>query len=438
MPSFPIIMFTPEKVVALVLPVPSFVVATLPPSPVKNPFKRNKRRFWLWWLVASRFVLIIFGFVGLDFLAGTHLLVPEVEIPVESQTNTTKTSQQLDLRPAFLTDDGQTKEPADDGGEEESDDEGGDATLEQDDNKVAKKNKIPRTLIFTHYKNLLELIPSNPDFQNLTADELEEMTLAINVRHSIDIHKQNNKEVKVVFWTDKDCIASLERTRPKLVQYFKAETEGMYKADMCRGAALLEHGGFYLDADVGVRHDLWKDLKPRTQFVTARVHHRSNWVSRGFFQAILGAAPNCPVMERYLELFEKHYDGSHRIHKGPLGVLLLYQAWDDFYSNKISSPHDIPTELYQEFLFDSKSPLNTGKNKGILSPAPTWGKRRACHFVVAGFANEKENAEIRLGNKDLQIPVFSRIPGSRMCVAEENKSFNATRMIESMKWWERT
>lgn len=310
------------------------------------------------------------------------------------------------------------------------------------------------------------------------------MTLAANVRHSIDVHKnhrsaatlgEDEEELKVLFWTDDDCIQSLERTRPNLVSHFKMETEGMYKADICRGTALLEHGGFYLDVDVGVRHDLWHDMRPQTEFVTARVHQASNWVGKGFFQAALGASPQSPILKRYLELFEHHYDGTNRVSKGPLGVLLLKRAWDQVNEElENEKKNTIPTELYQELLFQENGPLDSGDNKGVLSPAPTWGKRRACHFIVAGIANDPSNIEMVLessnnnsdndkGNVDtdetkkkkkgtigLQIPVLSRIPGSRMCVADPketedtaaggggSKSHNTTRMMELMKWWERT
>ena len=53
-----------------------------------------------------------------------------------------------------------------------------------------------------------------------------------------------------------------------------------------RGSALYEHGGFYLDVDVGVRHDLWMDLSYETEFVTAKVHQQSNWLHH-FFQELI-------------------------------------------------------------------------------------------------------------------------------------------------------
>ena len=425
-------------------------------SPIKNPFKRKKRCSVS--SVATKFLLLGFFFIGFSLLVDTITFGPQSETLENNSKNTSAASQEEskpNLRPAYLTDDGL---------EDESKSEEDASTVENagfGDEEVTGQYEIPRTLIFTHYKNLLELdllhgenthtdhndVAAVNDPNSLTPGQREELTLAMNVRHSIEIHNQTTdneeEELKVLFWTDDDCIASLERTRPKLIPYFKAETEGMYKADICRGTALLEHGGFYLDVDVGVRHDLWKDLKPTTGFVTARVHQASNWVGRGFFQAILGASRHSPIMQRYLELFERHYDGSDIVKKGPLGVLLLYRAWDEF---RAKDQVGVPTELYQELLYKENGVLDKGAvHKGILSPAPTWGKRRACHFVVAGVANHQENVEIRLpkdsGGLDLQIPVLSRIPGSRMCVSEmedTDESHNTTTMIESIKWWERT
>jgi Glycosyltransferase sugar-binding region containing DXD motif len=276
---------------------------------------------------------------------------------------------------------------------------------------------IPRTLIFTHYKNLLSADESSFDE--------EERALAENVRHSIEVHTDSSP--RVLFWTDDECIESLRRVYPSLISFFQNETEGMFKADICRGAALYENGGFYLDVDIGVRHSLWLDLKPITEFVTARVHQQSNYPGH-FFQAILGAKPRSPVLFRYLRLFEKHYTGANRVTKGPLGVILLKRAWD-YVSEKDSSIRS-KTELYQEVLFNRKLFPR-------LHPAPTWGSRRACHFVVIATVNYDENVEVTIqAKKDresmkFQIPLVSRIPGSRICPDEVDGKKQNT------KWWTR-
>lgn len=143
---------------------------------------------------------------------------------------------------------------------------------------------IPRTLIFTHYKKLWSVKGEAPLDNKNDWDE-EELALAENVQHSVDVH--DSTITKVLFWTDDECIESLRRVYPSLIPFFQNETEGMYKADICRGTALFENGGFYLDVDVGVRHSLWQDLRLDTEFVTARVHQQSHYPGH-FFRPSLG------------------------------------------------------------------------------------------------------------------------------------------------------
>ncbi|CAJ1945129.1 unnamed protein product [Cylindrotheca closterium] len=300
-------------------------------------------------------------------------------------------------------------------------------SLPQDEN--GKTHQVPRILIFTHYRDLL-----NTPLEDL-ADEEEKM-LATNIHHSINIHQSSStngfqddgrlNDVKppqvgptqVRFLTDEDCLQSLQKVFPALIPYFLNETQGMFKADICRGSALFETGGIYLDVDVGVRADLWYDLLQTTEFFTSLVHRQSKYPGH-FFQAILGAAPKSPIIYRYLELFLDHYTHKEYVDSGPLGVILLRRAWDAVYDEKLESP---PTELYQEVLYHPKAFPN-------LHPAPTWGVRRACHFVVVARAHKENTVEFTiqprstngtatdhdLKARKYRIPLYSRVGGSRMC-----------------------
>ena len=102
-----------------------------------------------------------------------------------------------------------------------------------------------------------------------------------------------------------------------------------------------------LDVDVGVRHDLWNDLSYETEFVTAKVHQQSNWANH-FFQAILGTTRHNIVLKRYLELFEKHYDGTDPVTKGPLGVILLKRAWDQVRNNEYNNNNNNQNKQQQQ------------------------------------------------------------------------------------------
>ena len=159
-----------------------------------------------------------------------------------------------------------------------------------------------------------------------------------------------------------------------------------------------------MDVDLGVRKDLWLDLLPTTEFVTSFVHLQSKY-PKHFFQAILGAAPRSQILYKYLQLFWDHYTKKNTI-KGPLGVILLRKAWDAVYNDTLKLP---ATELYQEVLYNKKLFPD-------LYPAPTWGTRRACHFVVVAKAHSPKHAEMTSeSGTSFHIPLYSRIPGSRMC-----------------------
>jgi mannosyltransferase OCH1-like enzyme len=302
---------------------------------------------------------------------------------------------------------------------------------QQQQQPIQEDYAIPKILIFTHYKNLL----------TFPVDKMtdEEKSLSENVQHSVDVHREDNL-TNVLFWTDGECIESLRRVYPSLVEHFVQETQGMYKADICRGVALYENGGFYLDVDVGVRHSLWTDLRRTTKFVTSRVHTQSKYPGH-YFQAILGVSPRNNVIFKYLQLFERHYKGVVVVKNGPLGVILLKRAWDSISTE--DKALNAETELYQEILYNSKLLPN-------LHPAPIWGgTKRACHFFVAAQANHKQNVEFELpinnsGGKNkkkkigIHVPVVSRVPGSRMCpdIIVDDKTGDVT-MPTPTKWWDR-
>ena len=169
----------------------------------------------------------------------------------------------------------------------------------------------------------------------------------------------------------------------------------MYKADICRGAALYEHGGLYMDVDMHARMPLWSVIKPMSTFVVPFVHRESKHPGN-FFQAFIGSVPNNPIIKRYLELFIDHYQGKIDL-QGPLGVLLLRKAHDEVVGTpEHPKKSDQMAQYFMEVLFDSKTFPDV--------PPPDWGARRACHFVVV--ANTQP---------PYIVPFYSHVKGSRMC-----------------------
>lgn len=301
------------------------------------------------------------------------------------------------------------------------------------------RHAIPDILIFTHSINLLETVfnfANTPRFE-LTVEQKELLALQENVRSITKYHPAS----AVRFLTDTDCIESIravykdndgntDKVAEELIRYFKAERQGMFKADLCRGTALFETGGLYFDVDLGVRMNLWQVLRETTEFSTIRVHHQSMYPG-AFFQAFAAASQRHPVILRYVQLFLEHYRGvklgnSSSVVKGPLGVLLLKRAFDEVQAEQ--QEHLIPgddddsastrthlnatTELWQEVLYTPEL------RKSLLShvPPPKWGSRRACKFVVVSSLR-----------KPLTVPFYSRIAGSRMCPTDEDTKLQRRR-----------
>lgn len=323
------------------------------------------------------------------------------------------------------------------------------------------RHAIPDILIFTYRINLLETVFDfvKTPHKKLTKQQKELLALQRNVRNIIQLHPTS----KVRFLTDKDCIKSIRAVfhgrdyatatadGEELIRYFIAEKEGMYKADLCRGAALYETGGLYMDVDLGVRMNLWQVLRTSTEFATVRTprefHDAPGYF---FFQAFAAANPHHPVLWRYVQLFLRHYRGENlgraRLFEsssppfrwmlrllqrvGPfswnekkiritelIGVILLRRAFDEIQAEQQSAQGeetdpasarthlDLTTELWQEEKYEPEY------QETLLShvPPPKWGPDWNCRYVVVSSLR-----------KPLTVPLYSRILGSRMCPMEES------------------
>jgi len=182
---------------------------------------------------------------------------------------------------------------------------------EMEENALALHQKtgfsIPRILHWTYAKDLLHRDERVP------LDAAEEI-LADNVARTALVHGDWAKDF--MFWTDASCLQEASKTAYfEVFRDYLPGLEGKYRADICRGIALWEHGGLYLDVDLLSRESASQWLKPWATFVTAREplapkgEVRTEDFEGGFFQAVMGAHPRHPIVKAYLDVWFDHLTG---------------------------------------------------------------------------------------------------------------------------------
>jgi len=215
--------------------------------------------------------------------------------------------------------------------------------------------------------------------------------------------------------TDGDCVESIRELSviigsekaDFLVQSCQNEHGGAIKADLCRGAALLQTGGLYFDVDLGVRMSVWDILQHNTTFSSVTSNTKPN-EPKTFFQAFMAATPRHPFVRRYIELFYDHYAGKLPNPLEPdadVGVFLLQQAWEDLKEQKNTTNDFTQTaELFYEFLFRPQ----LQRYLPHIRP-PTWGKHKYCRYMVA-FDKKDPNGG------GWVLPFYSRVANSHGCL----------------------
>jgi len=232
--------------------------------------------------------------------------------------------------------------------------------------------EIPNHLHFNYRVNLFEASALTTHEENLRA----------NVRKTIRKHSKSRPSPTVHFFDDQECarliaVAADEET----ARYFKEETEGMYRSDMCRAAGLWRYGGLYFDNDMQTLASSWDRLRPTAQFVTVRDFER-----RYFFQSFLGSAPKLELMRTYLFGMRAHYRGTHVVH-GLLGVQVLRIAYDAH----LRDPTLADAQLWSE--------VDNSKTHHLRERL--WGWEKLCDYLVVD---------------DGDRPIFwSRMVGSPKC-----------------------
>lgn len=219
-------------------------------------------------------------------------------------------------------------------------------------NTKEESHSIPPRLIMTYRINLLNF--DSPE--GLALLSAGEKLLLRNVKRTISIYRRRGDvSLDVVFLDDAGCEEqiALLGSEPSisdildvnvLLAFFRSNsTPGVFKGDLCRGAALYRSGGYYLDVDIVPRVPLWELLRPETDFVTAR---EAPWPPGsqgeshgGFFQAsqaIWATKPYHPVTREYLRLYESR--AKENANENELyGTSILVYAYNLIHSRERSA-----------------------------------------------------------------------------------------------------
>eukprot|EP00041_Stephanoeca_diplocostata_P017895 m.369339 g.369339 ORF g.369339 m.369339 type:complete len:386 (-) comp20849_c0_seq6:189-1346(-) len=273
-------------------------------------------------------------------------------------------------------------------------------------------NKIPNILWFSYKINLWNR-------SRYKSWRPFEQRLADNVQHIVKMHPNTQVE----FLDDIGCeraIATISRYSAAdigiLLRGFQNEKDGSMKGDLCRGAALLNSGGYYFDVDIYPVADVRTALSQFTEFVSCYGARRQvgNEPSKEVFQAFIGAEPQHPIIREYVNKIRVHY--SKDAPKQAMGVVAMAQALRAYMRLKKSANIYMFQEenLNTMASADLKTPVGDAAAVAKLGrEAPRIGGAGAfCDYVV-------------YDPKRVTLLFYSRVPGaSKMCY-DRDKHFLA-------------
>lgn len=193
---------------------------------------------------------------------------------------------------------------------------------------------------------------------------------------------------------------------------------GMYKADLCRAAYLVMHGGYYFDVDVLV-------VKPYVAPQNATLVTVMSFGDKDFFQAFVAAEKGNAILLRSLRIMLEMLR-KERVTRGNLGPTSLIDASREvLYVTDVSSAisGDIGLHLLTECLLTERNPSSkckelvsavvpkelssellqrTPSGHGLHCRDPRW---HLCNYVVIDDAS--------IGGQHLHF--YSRVVGTAYC-----------------------
>jgi len=145
---------------------------------------------------------------------------------------------------------------------------------------------IPQQLVLTGMPGRIDELPAS---------------IRANLEHTINM----SPGLTVRYLGDLDCGTYLRENYDKEIsEIYQHEARGRYRGDLCRAAVLTREGGFYTDLDVQLRVPIHALIDSSTTFMSAYT------ADNAIFNALVAAAPGCPIMNRTLEEIKSWQRGN--------------------------------------------------------------------------------------------------------------------------------
>jgi hypothetical protein len=211
---------------------------------------------------------------------------------------------------------------------------------DNDDEDTNGSDSIPHRLIFTYNHNILTQGTPDHLYANVVntiqiyrkawestantyndhqrggdaaANEFYKHINVTGVVENLSAYDASNRnDGSVLFFDDGDCLEIIRKIEPRLVLPFELETEGKYKGDICRLAALYAYGGYYFDVDI----EVIKPLPEKVISINSNVSFVTSWMlplKNEFFQAILAVSSNHPVIRANMDVMIEDWYYNYNI-----------------------------------------------------------------------------------------------------------------------------
>jgi hypothetical protein len=210
--------------------------------------------------------------------------------------------------------------------------------------------KIPRRLLFTYKSKILET--------------KEPSVLYENVQRTIKMYRDAWEEPDAPVWflDDEDCRSAIYAAKPTLLVYFDREIHGMFKADICRVAALYLTGGHYFDVDMEAVNP-WI-LGRNVTFATVDDVRKI-----GFFQSFLASEMKGRVIGEALDEMLLYYENQKIRRGGQMGVDTMKWAFNSIPPSELGE-----TAILEEIQYSPENPEISKRRRDAIGCC--------CHFKV--------------------------------------------------------